>query len=151
MSCPQENVPAGWKVWRGAVPTELTQLAMDVRDHVRSYPYGSIAKTVNYSGQNVGVFVSHHTWTYKGGQLLTNICIPGCSLIVQQAPGAVGVSPMQDSLSTPDPTAAVYGADDVPIQHTNYTLVAVTATAIVATCAAFAYAIRAAGRARSKR
>lgn len=147
MTCPQEPVPVGWYVWRKtAVPLELQQFAMDVRDHVRDYPYGSIARTIQYQGLTVGAFVSHHTWTYRGGQLVTGICIPGVSLVIQQQGTMLS---MQDSLDTPDPTAAIYGADDVPQpQGTNWTLVGVTAGAILTVATAFALALRHAGRRR---
>lgn len=146
MNCPQEPIPAGWQVWRTAVPLELTQLAMDVRDHVRSYAYGTIARTVIYNGQTVGVFVSHHEWTYRGGQLITGICIPGCSLIVQTG-GNVGGA--LDELSTPDPAAAVYGADDVlgPPQSTDWALVAGAAAAAALVVVAFFAAIHVTGTA----
>jgi len=142
-------------VWRQTlVPDPLVQLAIDVRDHIRQYPYGSIAKTVQYNGQTVGIFVSHHSWTYRNGQLVTGICIPGASIIVKQAPGLV-TSTTPDNLDTPDPTAAVYGADDVPPpQSTNWSLVAVSAGAAATAVALFLLAIRSAGRAtrsRSKR
>jgi hypothetical protein len=154
MTCPQEPIPAGWSVWRGAVPLELTQFAMDVRDHVRSYPYGQIAKTIQYQGQTVGAFVSHHTWTYRGGQLVTGICIPGVSLLIQQTntPPASGTGASTDSLATPDPSAAVYGADDVPgpPEGTDWTLVTVGVAAIATVTAGFWLAIRQAGRASRK-
>ena len=75
MSCPTQSVPLGWRTWQGPVPTELTQMAMDIRDHVRSYPVNSIAKTIQYNGQTVGFWISMHDWTYKNGVLLTGICI----------------------------------------------------------------------------
>lgn len=117
--CPQEPIPLGWKVWRGDVPSELSQIAMDVRDHVRSYKRGTIVQTVQYQDKTVGVFVSSHTWTYKrqpdgSVQLLTGICIPGVSLLTAQSPDVIGLS-APDDLSTPDPTAAAWGADDVPV------------------------------------
>jgi len=125
MTCPQEPIPAGWRVWRGSVPPELTQIAMDVRDHVRQYARGTIVQTLNYNGQTVGVFVSSHTWTYRkqadgSVKLVTGICIPGVSLLTQPpgtgaALGAPDDTTPPDDLSTPDPDMAVFGADDVPI------------------------------------
>lgn len=152
MSCPQEAVPLGWRVWRqAAVPTPLEQLAIDVRDHVRNYPYGSIAKTVVYGGQTVGVFVSHHTWTWRNGVLVTGICIPGCSLIVKQS--GVHASGVPDDLSVPDPTAAVYGADDLPVPapQTNWPLVAFSGAAVVGVVAGFVLALKYAGKAARRR
>ena len=150
MSCPTEPIPTGWRVWRNTeVPTPLVQLAVDVRDHIGKYPYGSIARTVNYQGQTVGVFVSHHTWTWRNGQLVTGICIPGASIIIKQ-PGGIGATE-QDNLDTPDPTAAVYGADDVQQQGINWPLVAVSGGAAVTVAALFLLALKLAGRARGKR
>lgn len=119
MSCPQEPMPTGWRVWKGPVPTELTQIAMDVRDHVRSYKRGTIVQTLIYQGQTVGVFVSSHSWTYRRQPdgttvLVTGICIPGVSLLVQQDPNAPAAM-LADDPSIPDPTAAMWGAEDVPI------------------------------------
>jgi len=127
------------------------QAAIDVRDHIRQYPYGAIAKRLQYNGQTVGVFVSHHTWTWRNGQLITGICIPGASIIVQQPVGGTGIA-FQDDLSTPDPTAAVYGADDLQ-QGANWPLVAVSAGAAVGVVALFLLAIKHAGKAarRSRR
>jgi hypothetical protein len=144
VSCPQEPVPIGWKVWRQTeVPTPLVQLAIGVRDHIRNYPYGSIAKTVQYNGQTVGVFVSHHVWTYKNGVLVTGICIPGASLIVQQ-PTQVGQVLVQDSLATPDPTAAVYGGE--PPETIDWPLVAECGAVIVVLVGSFFAALHFAGK-----
>jgi hypothetical protein len=141
MTCPQEPIPAGWRVWRGtAGPDPLTQFAIDVRDHVRSYPYGSIAKTVQYNGMIVGAFVSHHSWTYRNGVLVTGICIPGVSLITQQT-GSALASATADSLATPDPTAAVYGADDLP-QKTDWPIVAACGALIGGTVFLFLQALK---------
>ena len=110
MTCPEQPIPQGWRVWRGAVPTPITQAAMDIRDHVRSYALGTVAKTIDYNGQTVAFWVSNHTWTYKNGELLTGICIWGVSVLVPPPGGAsVTATPFQDNISTPDPTAAVYG------------------------------------------
>jgi hypothetical protein len=146
VSCPQEPVPLGWKVWRQTeVPTPLVQLAIGVRDHIRDFAYGSIAKTVDYSGQTVGVFVSHHTWTYRNGVLVTGICIPGASLLVQQpTTGPQPAVQFQDSLATPDPTAAVYGGE--PPEETNWAIVAETGAAVVVIIASVWLAVHFAGR-----
>ena len=81
-------------------------------------------------------------------QLVSNICIPGCSLLVPVAAGTQGIGATeQDGLASPDPTAAVYGVDPAGRQ-TNWPLVAVSGVAIVATVAAFVLAIKVAGRPR---
>jgi len=83
---------------------------MDIRDHVRSYQLGSVAKTLDYNGQTVAFWVSNHTWTYKNGELLTGICIWGVSVLIPPAGGASATAtPFQDDIGTPDPSAAVYG------------------------------------------
>jgi hypothetical protein len=144
VTCAQEPLPSGWRVWRGPVPAELAQLAMDVRDHVRRYTRGTIVQTVTYQGTPVGVFVSSHTWTYRGGTLVTGICIPGVSLVVPVGQTGVGdTGSATTDLSTPDPTLAVFGAPET----TDWGAVAVSATVILGLSAAFAWAIRGAGRA----
>lgn len=156
MSCPNNPPPPpGFRVWRKPVPAPLTQWAMDLRDHIAKFAYGTTWSS-NYGGEQVVARKDFHTWTnvkQPDGtfKLVTGLCLPGITLYEPLPAAASGVPATPDpGLSVPDPNAAVFSADD-SIQHTNYTLVAVTATAIVATCAAFAYAIRAAGRARSKR
>lgn len=152
MTCPQEPLPIGWRYWRGAVPTPLEQFAIDIRDHINNYQYGRVVATTSYNGQSVGVFKSHHRWTFRrmpdgSTQLVQNICIPGCALVVPVAAGTQGVGgTLADNLDTPDPTAAVYGADDVPIVKTNWGTVALTAVAAAAIVAAFAAALHYAGK-----
>jgi hypothetical protein len=158
MTCPQEPIPLGWKVWRGPPPpAPIVQEAIHVRDHVNQYQRGTIAKTITYGGQTVGLFVSSHTWTYRNGRLVTGICIPGVSVLTQTQVGAgapaavtspVGVA-TPDSLATPDPTAAVYGG--VPPEKTDWGLVAVTAGATVVVLIGFWAAIHFTGKARLAR
>jgi hypothetical protein len=150
MSCDTQPIPTGWRVFRGDVPTPLVQFAVDVRDHITSYPLGSIAKTIVYNGQTIGAFCSWHCWTYRNGVLVTGIHIRGVSLIVQQVGGGVGT--VQDNLDTPDPTAAVYGADDVS-QAISWPRVAATGAAALGVVALFLLALKHAGKAarRSKR
>jgi hypothetical protein len=153
VSCPQEPVPAGWRVWRGPVPTELGQFAVDVLGRVSQFPYGELADVVLYHGAQAAAFKSHHTWTYRGGKLVTGICIPGIALVVPVgSPIGVGSHPLglaassSDAvdLSTPDPSLAVYSA---PPEQTDWRLVAASGAAIVATVAAFWMAMHMAGRA----
>jgi hypothetical protein len=156
VTCPQEPIPLGWKVWRSAaVPTPLEQFAIDVRDHINQYTYGQVVATTDYNGQRVGAFKSHHTWTYRRQpdgttKLVTGICIPGVSLVLPVAAGVHGVGGTQpDSLSTPDPTAAVYGADDLAsARSVNWGVVAATAAVVAVTAAAFWAAVHFAGTPR---
>lgn len=145
MACASEPIPFGWKVWRGPVPPELVQLAIDVRNHIGQYAYGSIARTVPYAGGAVAAFKSHHTWTWRDGQLVTGLCIPGVSLLTQAAGGTVAAVPIVDSLDTPDPNAAVFAADGI-----NWNLVAVSAGATVLVIGAFFAALHFAGPKRRK-
>lgn len=144
MTCPSEPIPAGWQIWRGPVPAPLAQWAMAVRDRVNRYAYGSIAETMQYNGQTVACFKSHHTWTNRKQadgttKLVTGICIAGIALLVPtpNGSGAVGGS----MAPGPDAELAVYGADDVP-RETNWGLVALGAGAILTVGLGFAWAIR---------
>lgn len=151
MSCYQDPIPAGWSVWRKAVPAELAQFAIDVRDHINSYPYGQIAQTTTYQGQTVGAFKSHHVWTYRkqpdgSMQLVTGICIPGVSLLTQNPPSTgAGAAATTDDLSTPDPSAAAYGVDPGP--GTDWGLVTACGVALAVVVGGFAFMLRHAGRA----
>lgn len=144
MACPQEPIPAGWRVWRGPVPQALVQLALDVRSRIGRYAYGTIAQTADWQGTQVGAFKSHHTWTYRGGSLVTGICIPGVSLLVPLASpvGLGATSAAATDLSTPDEQLAVYAAPE----QTDWGLVAVAGGAIALTTAAFLLGLHLASR-----
>ena len=118
MTCPApESLPPGLRAWRGPVPKELVDFAIYVRNHIAKYPYGGVAENYVFQGENVGAFVSHHTWTYKGGRLVTGICIPGVSLVVaQSSPLGTGivVKSSGDDLSNPDPDIAAWLASTTP-------------------------------------
>lgn len=109
-SCPSEPLPAGWRVWRGPVPPLLSTFAVQVRDRIGTFAYGVIADALLVDGIPVGAFKSHHTWTYRNGQLLEGICIPGIMLVVphESALGKVAVLPRAPASSgaellQPDP------------------------------------------------
>lgn len=142
MAC-QANppAPAGYQVWRGNVPTELTQWAMDLRDHVSGFPYGQ-TWTLPSNGQTVLARKDHHTWTWRGGQLVTGLCIPGITLYAPASPTvAKAILSAGDPLAgPPDPTAAVFGAEEV--QTTDWGLVAVSGLAIVGVLTGFWAALR---------
>jgi len=145
VSCVPEPIPGGWRVWRGPVPAPLTQAAMDVRDHIRQYERGTIARVVEYNGTTAAFFVSSHSWTYKrqpdgSMKLITGLCIPGVSLLSQATP--VGANATADTpFPDPDPELAVYGADDVP-DETNWGLVVVGSFAIFTVTWAFVQGMR---------
>ena len=157
MSCPQEPIPSGWRLWKNApVPVPLQQFAVDVLSKVRSYPRGSIAKVITYGDQTVAAFVSSHSWSYRNGKLVTGLCIPGVSLLIMTTPSSgLAFSDAQqkwelgataDDLSTPDPTAAVYSVD-APPEVTDWRLITTTAVITVGVVGLFLYGMRAAGRA----
>ena len=162
MPCPVEATPAGWTVWRGPVPAQLVQLAVDARDHINKYAYGQFVSQMVYNGQTVGIFKSHHTWTNRGGQLVSGICIPGISLLIPAGspagmPGVAGLpigmgdatgAASTDPLQTPDPSAALFGADD--LETTDWRLVIETAAVIAFSAGAFWLALKHAGRAASR-
>jgi len=146
MTCPSNPPPPpGYRVWRGAVPTPLTQWAMGIRDHIAAPAYGT-TWSMDYGGQTVIARKDHHEWTYRNGQLVTGLCIPGVTLY-QPTTGvqATPTDAMEPNALAPDPTLAVWGADDVP-QSTNWGLVAVTGVAAATVVTLFVVAIRAAGR-----
>lgn len=93
----------------------------------------------------------HHTWTYKGGKLLTGICIPGITLyepVLAMASlagpeGSRGVGDTAtDSLATPDPNVAAFTNEP----GTNWGLVGISALAAAAVVGAFVAGIHFAGR-----
>lgn len=130
------------------MPTELTQWAMQLRDHVSGFPYGQ-TWTMQYQGQTVTARKDYHTFTWRPGVgLVTGICIPGITLYQSNAPGLIGQN-IGDPLVNPDGTEAVYGADTLPApQKTDWPLVIASGAAIAATVAAFVLAIKLAGRPR---
>lgn len=140
--------PSGYQVWRkAAVPQVLTQWAVSLRDReMRTSPYGA-TWPLYYDGQTILARKDHHTWTYKAGELVTGICIPGITLYAPVAPGAVSAEAAGDPLATPDPTAAVYPSD----RGVDWGLVAASGTAAVATVAAFLLALRLAARPERRR
>lgn len=147
MTCPgNPPAPSGYQIWRGSVPTPLTQWAMDLRDKVRGYPYGQ-TWTLAYGGQVVVARKDYHTWTYQNGGLRTGICIPGITLY-SPTPPTTGTGMLAHTLGDtpdtvqPDPSLGVYGAPET----TDWKLVGASAVAIVAVGALFALAIRNAGR-----
>jgi ethanolamine utilization microcompartment shell protein EutL len=146
MTCPQEGIPDGWRVWRGPVPAELGQFAVDALARISRFAYGSVAAMTEWQGVQVAAYKTHHTWSFRQGQLVTGICIPGLSLLVPLgAPVGVGAASVAAAdLSTPDPSLAVYGS---PPEETDWVLVGVSGVAIAATTAAFWLAIQMAGRA----
>jgi hypothetical protein len=90
----------------------------------------------------------HHTWTYRGGQLIQGICIPGITLYQQTTTsGAVAGVPRglaaTDDLSTPDPTAALYSKDP----GTDWSLVGWTFVAALTVVGGFVAGLKFAGRA----
>ena len=125
-ACPEERLPVGWKQWVDPkVPPELTEFAKRIRDKINSYDYGTVAETVMLpDGRNVGVFKSHHTWTYKKQpdgttKLLKDICIPGASLVVAKEPqaGAPVMSGEGGELLLPHPHAIRFLVTDVSGSH----------------------------------
>lgn len=136
-------------MWRGPVPAELGQFAVDALARISRVAYGSVAGMTEWQGVEVAAYKTHHTWTFRQGKLVTGLCIPGLSLLVpRDAPVGVGAARVAVAdLSTPDPSLAVYSA---PPEQTDWMLVAVSGVAIAATTAAFWLALQMAGRARRR-
>jgi hypothetical protein len=158
---PNPPPPEGFVLWQGDVAPPLSQWAVDLRDHMGPYPYGTVW-VLPYGGQYVVARKDHHTWTYRRGRLLTGLCIPGITLYRQvvgtasstatSSPSAaagtsgLGLATSAGSLTAaPDPTAAVYGAE--PHEHPDWRMVGLTAGAILAVGGLFVAALHFAGEA----
>jgi hypothetical protein len=150
--CPTNPAPPqGYTIWKGNVPAPLVQWAMALRDKIRNFPWW-YTWSMDYNGQTVIARRDAHTWTWKNGILLNNICIPGITLYsqIQPATGAgaatTSASPDQVGLTPdqvqPDPAYAVYGAPET----TDWPLTGAAAVAILAIGTAFALALRHAGQ-----
>jgi hypothetical protein len=112
VSCPANPPPpAGYQILRGSVPLPLTQWAIDLLHHVNRFPYGQ-TWSIDYSGRSILARKDCHSWTYRGGQLVTGLSIPGITLYepIPTTTGAGAVLAAND-LTTPDPTAAVYSEE----------------------------------------
>jgi hypothetical protein len=146
---PNPASPEGFRIWRGPAPAPpLTQWAVDLRDHwMPKAAYGD-TQILEYGGGLVLARKDHHTWTYKGGVLVTGICIPGITLYKPTAAATNSLSGLPglgvavvDTLETPDPSAAVYSVD----VGTDWALVGACGAAIAAVTAAFLAGIKYAG------
>jgi hypothetical protein len=152
-TCPSNPPsPQGFTIWKGAVPTPLTQWAIDLRDHINASPYGTVW-TTDYKGLTVAARKDYHTWTYRkqpdgSVQLVTGICIPGITLysasVAAEGGGAAGAT--DPATATPDPTLAVYGAYDVQAPAPPSSTGTIVAGVVVGVLAlgAIAIAVRAA-------
>lgn len=139
MSCVINPVPQGWRVWRGPVPPPLTDMAIVIRDHIRSYEYGDIPAQVPWKASDgsdiiAGTLKQRHTWTFRDGVLVTGLCIPGVTLVWRPTAGDVSQPPFQDSIDTPDPNAALY-----PAREIDWPLVGLSALAGAAVVGAFIF------------
>lgn len=98
-ACPSDPpAPDGYRVWTGRVPTELSQWAVDLLRHVNRYEYGT-TWTMPFGGVTVLARKDHHTWTWRGGKLVTGICIPGITLYtpLPPAPADTGASVYEEA------------------------------------------------------
>jgi hypothetical protein len=153
-ACPSNlPPPAGYVVWKGSVPQELTQWAIALRDRIASYPYGQ-QWTMTWGGTNVLARKDRHEWTYRRNPdgtatLLTGICIPGITLYKPSSPssGLSAADVTDPALATPDPDLALYSASMTrPPERTDWGLVTVCAAALATVAGGFVWGIRAAGR-----
>ena len=141
MTCPSNPAPpAGYRILRGHVVQPLTDWAISILRQIRDYPFGATFE-LTYGGVTYVARVDHHTWTYRGGQLVTGLCIPGVTLY---EPRPAGDAATLDSLETPDPTAAVYG--DVGDDAIDWKLVGTSALAIGVVVGLFWWGLKAVGR-----
>jgi hypothetical protein len=137
-SCPVDPPPPqGFAYWKGPVPPELGRWAQDILKIQGQYPYGAWW-TRDYQGSPVGARKDHHTWTRRGGVLITGICIPGITLYRPTVLGEPVINP-----NVPDPELAMFNEGP----GTDWGLVAITGGAIVGLSVLFALGLRHAGRA----
>jgi hypothetical protein len=153
-ACPSNPPPpAGYVVWKGPVPQELTQWAIALRDRIASYPYGQTF-TMIWSGTPVLARKDHHSWTNRPGpdgvvRLVTGICLAGITLYKPSSPssGLSAADVTDPALATPDPDLALYSVSMTrPPEHTDWGLVLVCAAALATVSGGFVWGIRAAGR-----
>jgi hypothetical protein len=113
VSCPANPpAPAGYQVWKGDVPPELAQWAVQLLGGVGAVPYWTVW-TLPYSGGTVAARKDYHTWTWRNGTLITGICIPGITLYKALPQGAITTALAGDPLANPDGTEAVFGQSTV--------------------------------------
>lgn len=138
MSCPSNPPPPpGFRIWRGPVPQPLVDWAISLRDRISTFEYGTTF-TLDYGGVTALARKDHHTYTYRGGKLVTGLCIPGITLYSPIAAAAASIEAPADT-SLPDPNAALFPA---PPDQTDWKLVAMSGLATAAIIAAFFWALR---------
>ena len=159
MACQPANPPPpdGFRVWRGAVPKELTDWAVSIRDQLANFPWhqtwGRWYTPPGGSAEYVIARKDSHSWTFRNGKLVTG-CFMGVTLF-QPVPTAAQTSynPSTDTLDTPDVTAATFDSTSPPTapgESINWPLVGITAVAAGGVVALFWLALRGAGRASGK-
>jgi len=123
------------------VPQPLVDWAISLRDQIATFDYGTTFE-LPYGGVVAVARKDHHTYTYRGGKLVTGLCLPGITLYAPLRAG-VGAGATVDDTSTPDPNAALFTAD----AGIDWKLVAGSGLATAAVIGAFFFALRHAGRA----
>jgi hypothetical protein len=141
MSCgPNLSPPAGYSVWTGYVPPELSQWAVSLLAHVGSYAYGTTWGYA-YAGPPALQVIArkdYHTWTHRNGLLVTG-CFQGVTLYKPIPKGIASGAPIADPAATaPGTDIATYDAPD----ETSWPLVIAGAVAIGLTIAGFLYILR---------
>jgi hypothetical protein len=151
--CPSNPPPrAGYAVWKGGVPPELTQWAVTLRNHIAPFPYGQ-EWTMRWGTTDVVARKDHHEWTYRKqpdgtATLLTGICVPGITLYRPPPPTGVsglGIDYVLDpATASPDPQLALYPALPPP-DRTDWGPVVGCFAALTATVGLFSWGLHAAG------
>lgn len=138
-ACPRDPPPPpGFAYWKGPVPTELGLWAQRLLKVEGSVNYGYVW-TTEYSGRPIAARKDHHTWTYRGGHLITGICIPGITLY---RPIVLGEAVQTVDPTVPDPDLAMYN-EGAP---TDWVAVGISGGAILGLALLFAAALKYAGR-----
>jgi hypothetical protein len=148
VSCPTNPpAPAGYAVWRGAVPPSLQKWAVQLLSISSKYPFGQTWSNVDPLGRPVIARKDHHTWHYQSnGALLTGICWPGITLYRPVGlDSSFGISPLVTNVENgpADPSLAVYDSAPTSIA---WPMVFLTGAVVAGLVGAFILAVRAAGR-----
>jgi hypothetical protein len=150
-SCPSNPPPpAGYVVWKGPVPQELTQWAIALRDRISQFPYGQQWSVV-WGETTVLARKDWHSWTNRRNPdgtttLITDICLAGITLYRPQSLSS-GLGATDPALATPDPSLALYSISAVqPPERTDWGLVTVCAAALATVAGGFVWGLREAGQ-----
>lgn len=142
--------PMGWHIFRGPVTPELSQWAVSLLHGIGNVPYGQTWIKPYGTSMQIMAIKQRHTWTYRGGKLVSGICIPGITLYTKPNAATPPTPPQLGDTTPPElPQAGDIAAfNEAP---TDWPIVIASAGAILTVSILFALALKHAGRAARKR